>query len=337
MQAAPGHWQLERIKRRLEDGLASLLMTAPQVALLGLPPAEDLGGQLRIEGLEALLAARGIAVARRVMAGGFDAATAARLPTDATVLWLDGPGTGTGTESEGLAALARRQPRFLILMGGLTAVEAPGTALLAAGTLAQRGWRVVLTLPDCGADTPTMAAHAGAELRLLPDPAHALWGLLDHHPRAGGNGGTCILDAPPAADAPPSVPALRWPALLPAQRLRALRLAIEALRHAPPGLEAWAPVPLAIARRRALEAARRILVGHDRIEAGSLGASLFAALLGRPFRPVGPHATAIESYWRRWQALSSRHRPITPADAPQMASTARAGRTAPRRGNAQAA
>ncbi|MBX6374903.1 MAG: hypothetical protein IRZ13_11795 [Acetobacteraceae bacterium] len=335
MQATPGHWQLERIKRRLEDGLAGLLISAPRVALLGMPPAEDLGGQLRIEGLETLLAARGTAVTRRVVAGGFDATTAARLPADATVLWLDGP--GTDTETEGLAALAMLPPRSLVLMGGLTAVEAPSTALLAAGTLAQRGWRVVLTLPDCGADTPTMAAHAGAELQLLPDPAHALWGLLDHHPHAGGRGGTCVLDAPPAADATPGVPALRWPALLPAPRLHALRLAIEALRRAPSGLEAWAPVPLAIARRRALEAARRILVGHDRIEAGSLGASLFAALLGRPFRPIGPHAAAIENYWRRWRALSSRHRPTAPADVPPTASTARTGQEAPHRSNAEAA
>ncbi|GGG36903.1 hypothetical protein GCM10010964_25890 [Caldovatus sediminis] len=293
---------MERIKRRLEDGLIPLLAPAPRVVLLGLPPLGDLGGQLRAEGIESLLAAHRLGVARRVAAGGFGRAAAARLPPDAAILWLGGATPGA-VEAEGFAALADRPPRPLVFMHDPAAAVCPSPPGLAQ-RLAEHGWRPVLAQTDRAG--PSAAAFpSGVRMRLLPDPAHALWGLLDQHPRGGA--AACALDVPPDGSA---AKALCWPALLPGSRRHALRLAHEALRRAPGGLPAWASAPLGIARGRALEAARRRLVAHDEIETGSLGASLFAALLGRPFRPAGPEAGAIARYWRRWLALPA---PVAPA------------------------
>jgi hypothetical protein len=290
---------MERIKRRLEDGLIPLFAPALRVVLLGLPPVGDLGGQLRAEGIESLLAAHRLGVARRVAAGGFGRAAATRLPPGAAILWLGGAAPGA-VEAEGFAALADRPPRPLVFMHDPAAAVCPSPAGLAQ-RLAERGWRPILAQPDRTGPPPP----SGVRMRLLPDPAHALWGLLDQHPRGGR--AACALDPPP--DYPAAKP-LCWPTLLPRARLQALHLAHEALRRAPGGLPAWASAPLGVTRGRALAAARRLLVAHDEIEAGRLGASLFAALLGRPFHPVGPGAEAIARYWRRWLALPL---PVAPA------------------------
>ncbi len=109
------------------------------------------------------------------------------------------------------------------------------------------------------------ARAPGAAALPLPDPMHALWGLLAHHPP-----GTGLLHLPEVPD---------WRDMLPLlQRL--------------PGR-----MPLLPRLRRALLArAQRLVRAHAEVAAPRVAGSILAALLGRGFRPT----PATDAYWGQW-------------------------------------
>ncbi|WP_158295468.1 hypothetical protein [Crenalkalicoccus roseus] len=244
----PGLREMERLKRRL-DRVPALLGGARRVRLCGLPPPEDAEGALRLEGVAALLAAHGLAVEERPPRTG----------RAEPALWLGG-------EVGELPRLARGAPVLL-----WPPADAP-PAHVAAALGARPGARLLLAHPE--------AAPPGQEAMAMPDPAHALWGLLDHHPQGAG-----VLAV--GGDHP-------WAALLPPGRV-ALARRIARLHR---GLRLPLGRPAALARRRLLEAARRVVAAHAEVETDRPGASLFAALLGRPARLRG----AAAAYWRAWGA-----------------------------------
>lgn len=265
---APDFRQMERIKRRL-DHVVSLIAPARAVALLGLPRAADIEGQLRVEGLESLLAANGIAI---------QAGTASDdSRTRSATIWL-------GDAPEEVEARRRHPPPRLLLWPRPERV-AEACALVANWN----GPPPILCLPTRDVEA------AGGGLRadvtcMVPDPAHALWGLLDHHPRGEG-----ILELPDGG----------WDGMLPTSRLAMLRWCE---RTGSPssrrlGLRLRGP-----ARRRVLEAVRRRVVGHAAASGKHVGGSILAALLGRRFR-VAPDAdletaARIAAYWEGWKATT---------------------------------
>jgi hypothetical protein len=108
--------------------------------------------------------------------------------------------------------------------------------------------------------------HAASGKTLpLPDPMHALWGLLEHHPP-----GTGTLHLPAQPD---------WRPLLPL------------LQRLPP----WLPVPARV-RRALLARAQRLVRAHAEVAAPRPAGSILAAMLGRGFRPT----PATEAYWQQW-------------------------------------
>ena len=241
----PGHDEMERLKRRL-DRVPSLLGAAERVLLCGLPAADDVEGALRAEGVMALLSAHGLRIQESLHAGR---ATAA--------IWLGG---------DPLALRGLDMAEHILLW---PAADAPVETLDAAMALADP-FRLIL------------ASHAqvpipGLRTELLPEPAHALWGLLDHHPR-----GTGVLDLRAGRV---------WADLLPPARLSFARRVEWLPRGA--GLR----TARRLARRRLVEAARRILTAHAEVETDRVGTSVFAALLGRRIRG---HGAAVEGYWRAW-------------------------------------
>lgn len=247
---------MERLKRRL-DRVPGLLGQADRVVIAGLPDPDDVEGALRLEGLLALLAAHGLRAALappRAAAAGRTAG-----------IWLG------GQELSALACLPAQAPILL-----WPPPDAAAATLAAATELADRQRLIV----PAGMDPPFPAPR----IEPLPEPAHALWGLLDHHPRDAGG----VLDLR-------SEGGLSWRELLPPGRI-ALALRAEALRRAT-GLAA----PSHRARRRLLEGARRVLAAHAEVETDRVGASLLAALIGRPIRL---HGAAAERYWRSWCPVS---------------------------------
>jgi hypothetical protein len=134
----------------------------------------------------------------------------------------------------------------------------------------------------CATDRATLSRAAGVrglESVLLPDPGHALWGLLDHHPKRRGR-----LELPEGG----------LGTRLPQGRLAALAAA-QAL--APLG-GARALVPML--RRRLIESARRALLAGHEVATDGRGESLLAALIGRSTLPSGPGAARLAAYWRLW-------------------------------------
>jgi hypothetical protein len=237
---------MEGLKQILLARLPDLFGAPGRVVLRGLPEADDIDGLLRLEGLLVLLAAHG-----SVAASGRSTRHAG------LAIWLGGP-------ADGLRDLDLRMP--MLLWPGPTA--ATPHHRLAEATGGHR--RIVAAAPPGRGST-------GSDAETLPDPAHALWGLLDQHPRGSG-----ILD-------------LRqdraWPDLLPAGRVALARRAERLCRAT--GL-AW---PAGKARQRLLESARRMIVAHAEVATESVGGSLFAALLGRPIRAQG---ALVSDYWGRW-------------------------------------
>jgi hypothetical protein len=244
---------MEQAKQRLLE-VPALLRLGPAaparpVALHGLPEAADLEGQLRLEGLVCLLASRGIRVAQGLRAAA-------------------GPGIWLG---------AGEPPQLgapLLLWPG---ADCPADRL--AAIAARAGGDAVLCVAEAGG--LTLAQKAGARGALLPDPAHALWGLLDQQP-----GGAGCLRLPPGTG---------WGALLPASRIGALAR-LQSLT------ESGLPLAglLTLARRRLIEAARRLVVTHAEVEAERVGPGLLAALLGRGIRATGEGRCAIAAYWAEW-------------------------------------
>ncbi|MBV1798778.1 hypothetical protein [Siccirubricoccus sp. G192] len=245
---------MEQAKRRLLD-VPKLLRLDPAVrvrcvTLHGLPEAADLDGQLRLEGLLCLLASQGITVACR-----------ARVDT--------GPGIWLGTgEPPRLGSPLLLWPEADCPASRLSAIAAQATG------------DAVLCVAEAG--RLTLVRKAGIRGALLPDPAHALWGLLDQQPW-----GTGCLDLSPGT---------AWEALLPASRIRALaRLQVLAESGLPlAGL-------LTLARRRLIEAARRLVVAHAEVASERVGPSLLAALLGRGIRATGEGRSSIAAYWAQWE------------------------------------
>ena len=261
---ASDHWEMERIKRRL--GLvATLVGPARAVVLLGLPPASDIEGQMRVEGLESLLDAHGIASLPR----------GSGAEPGSTVIWLgDGP--------EELDALRRRVQPGRVLLWPRPEGAAEAHRLLA-------GWSGPPPVFCSPGGVGTAAGDAASDrIRVLPDPAHALWGLLDHHPRGEG-----LMRLPDEG----------WDGLLPPARLAMLRRCARQGRGLP--LAGLRSRLCRVARRRVLEAARRAVAAHAEVSGTRVGGSILAALLGRPFHPA-PAAGAdgvdrIGSYWAAWR------------------------------------
>jgi len=121
---------------------------------------------------------------------------------------------------------------------------------------------------------------------VLPDPAHALWGLLDHHPQ--GEGALRLPDGD-------------WDEALPPARVAMLRWCESR------GRGALGARLRRVARGRLLEAARRRVVAHAVVAGTRVGGSILAALLGRGFRVAdtadAESATRIAAYWASWRAM----------------------------------
>ena len=245
---------MEQAKQRLLE-VPKLLRLDPagrvrRVTLHGLPEAADLDGQLRLEGLVCLLASQGITVAYR-----------ARVD--------DGPGIWLGAdEPPHLASPLLLWPEADCPAGRLSAVAARAAS------------DAVLCVAEAGG--LTLAQKTGLRGVLLPDPAHALWGLLDQHPWGAGR-----LDLSPGTG---------WEALLPTSRIRPLAR-LQALT------ESGLPLAklLTLARRRLVEAARRLVVAHAEVASERVGPSLLAALLGRSIRATGGGRSTIAAYWAQWE------------------------------------
>jgi hypothetical protein len=99
----------------------------------------------------------------------------------------------------------------------------------------------------------------------LPDPMHALWGLLEHHPPGAGT-----LHLPALPD---------WRPLLPL------------LQRLPP----WMPLPARL-RRAVLSRAQRLVRAHAEVATPRPAGSILAAILGRGFLPT----PATQAYWQQW-------------------------------------
>lgn len=262
---APDCWEMERIKRRL-DRFASLIGPVRAVALIGSPSASDIEGQLRVEGLENLLAASGVALRPAAFAQG------------AAAIWLgDAP-----EELQGLLRCGGPPPDRLLVW--------PRPEQVARTSDVLNGWDgppPILCSP-IGAPGGTDGSHL--QVHALPDPAHALWGLLDHHPGGGG-----LLELPEGG----------WDDLLPASRLEMLRRSAATGRG--PRLGRFGPGLRRVARRRVLEAARQVVTTHAAVSGTRVGGSILAALLGRGFRaaPAGGRdgAERVAAYWTGWRTV----------------------------------
>lgn len=99
----------------------------------------------------------------------------------------------------------------------------------------------------------------------LPDPMHALWGLLEQQPPGQGR-----LELPAQPDWRPLLPLLG--------RIRP-----------------WMPVPGRV-RRALLARAGRLVRAHAEVAAPRVTGAILAALLGR----AALSAPAAEAYWRQW-------------------------------------
>jgi hypothetical protein len=239
--------QMERMKRELRR-IPEMLGARRSVRVCGVPAADDLEGQVRLEALVGLLEAHGLRA--RFGASGGDAA-----------VWL-----GDGAAEFGaLPALVWPRPDAEAAV--LDAVKPRG------------GDGIVLCVP--AGSRVASAGAAGFRTAAVPDVAHALWGLLDHHPQ-GGDGRVLSLDADIGG-------------LLPRSRVAALeRMQMLLTRGlAPAGL-------VAVARRRLIEAARRGLAAHAEVEAERIGPTILAALVGRGIRTRGGRGSAAAAYWKEW-------------------------------------
>ena len=117
--------------------------------------------------------------------------------------------------------------------------------------------------------TPDDAQPASAGLTVpLPDPIHALWGLLEQLPPGHG-----LLYLPRQPDWRPLLPLLPLLARLPA----------------------WLPTPPKLLRT-VLARAQRLVRAHETIVTPRPAGTVLAAVLGRGFLP----APAVDAYWRAW-------------------------------------
>ena len=253
LNADPGSeraWAMERLKRRL-DGLPALLGDCRRVRICGLPPHGEMEGSLRLAGLLSLLAATGFPA--RISESGRPAD-----PAEA-VIWLGGATEALPPRLDGGAPVL------------LWPAEAGTAALDRAAGLARPHWLLCQPFQD----TPP---RAGLRSIALPDPSHALWGLLDHHPRATEDrvldlwGERRLRAEPPPPTGGAWKGAARWVALAGLTKAQADRLR----------------------RRLLIERWRRLLVAHTAVATDSVVCSIFAALLGLA---VLPRSDAVEAYW----------------------------------------
>lgn len=238
---------MERAKRRL-DVVPALLGPGGVVGLSGLPARGDVAGALRVEGVLALLAAT-----------GREARVAEAMPRTLPRIWLGGT-------TAALAAAATDAPVLL-----WPPPEAPVDLPAEVAALAGPGWI------HCHAGP--LAPAEGPRRLLLPDPAHALWGLLDQHPRAPAGARLELLgDAPPAFAAPAAEPGWK----------RQARTAIG-------GLPAAAAARLG--RRWLVGRAQRAVLEAEAVATDRIGHAILTALLGRR---VAPRAALVRDYWAAW-------------------------------------
>jgi hypothetical protein len=286
---------MEALKRRL-NVLTSELAPAPSVALLGLPSPDELWALPSVVGLGNLLAAHRTVVCLRAATEASEAALR-HVPTDVALVWLGDAGPAARGPLRAMATreTTRAPPhRPIVLMP----LRGDAEALRGLAAAWSNGPPALLLARDAAG---LAAARRGAggtagKLRVatMPDPAHALWGLLDQHPL-----GTSTLRCLGAA---------AWRDLVPPSRRVPLERAAAWLRRS------GRPIPNAMAgallagSRRALEGARRSLTGAASVETDELGVSLLAALLGRPFevQPDGEGAEAA-AYWGFWAGASDAH------------------------------
>lgn len=246
--------QMERIKQRL-GALHGLLGPGGRVALAGGPAAADLDGQLRLEGVSSLLRSGG----RSAVSGAWPGR-----PAEAAIWLGDRPPAAPPRLAGGPWLLWPRADIGERDLAGLVRA-AGGTGLLC---VADPGWLALVE-------------RSGGRGALLPEPAHALWGLLDHHP--AGQGRLRVVGE------------AGWDGLLPADRVALLARA-EAARAA--GLPLGRATDFA--RCRLVEGARRLVAAHAEVEADRIGPGLLAALLGRGLHAAGEGRAGILGYWAEW-------------------------------------
>lgn len=241
---------MEALKRHLIEGLpirihgAHGLRRGSLVLVCGLPAPRDLDGQLRLEGVATLLAALGL---RMVLA-----------PAGASPRPIPAP-----------IALGPIEAGIWL---GAAPLRTSETARLAPGATMLR-W-----------STEEGPAAVAADGGTLPDPIHALWGLLDHHPPGAG-----ILDlrtGPGVGDG--------WTGLLTPGHVALLEHA--GRLHRATGVAG----PLHRVRARLVEAMRQVVAGGAAVRTDRLAPSLLAALLGRHVLDQGGKVSA---YWQRWDLL----------------------------------
>lgn len=236
---------MERAKRRL-DVVPALLGPGRVVGLCGLPARGDVAGALRVEGVLALLTA-----------AGREARTAEALPRALPRIWLGGA----------TPALAAAEAPVLLW----PPPEAPAPLPVGVATLARPDWIHAHAHPPAPAEGPRRL--------LLPDPAHALWGLLDQQPRApAGTRLELLGDAPPAFAAPDAEPGWK-------RRARAT------IGHLP------AAGAARLGRRWLVGRARRAVLAAEAVATDRIGHAILAALLGRR---VAPRAAPVHDYWAAW-------------------------------------
>lgn len=290
-------WLMEAMKRRLH-GLVEILGPERRVLYAGLPTGDEIPAHMVAEGAETLFAAHAVQVVGRVAFEDLDPERLRRLHGNVTIVLhgSDRLGDLSLPRERHRAALlsAVRDHRVVVLPSAL-----PGDGERAAldPTPYRRHPRLTLCVRDH--QSLGQAGALAADVRLMPDTSHALWGLLDHYPTGHG---TLAL---PDTEGPSEITGAQWAAALPAGRVGLLR------RH-----RAWmirtrflrrrmaftdpAYRALAIARRRAIEGARRAAVTHDTIESDSLHASILASLVGRGWRTGDAR---VAGYWRSWDGL----------------------------------
>jgi pyruvyl transferase EpsO len=302
LAATPG--AMERLKRRLDAAVAPALGRSRRVAYADLPLHGNLGDQLIAEGTEAFLAAHGVEVVLRMSESDFDPARLAALPRDVVLLWHGGGNMGDlwpFFERMRRRAVAACHDRRVVLLPQSVHFR-DATELARAGAEYGAHPDLVLFVRD-RRSLELARARLARDVRLAPDMAHALWGLLDWHPRGADD--TLALrrrDGERREGAPDG--GLDWGNLVPRRRMAHLlahRVLIrQAARFSPAAAGPLLYRSLALARRRALEAAARGFRCHQRIVTDRLHATILGALLGLEVEAEDNSYGKIARYWAAW-------------------------------------
>ncbi len=304
--------------RRQLDAMVALLGGRRRIALIDLPVHGNLGDQLIAEGTEALFAAHGIGVVLRMSESDLSPRRLQRLPRDVALVFHGGGNMGDVwpffEELRQDAVSHCRDHRVLLLPQSIEFTDP--AALARAGAV--YGTHPDLTL--CVRDRPSLhlaRARLAADVRLMPDMAHALWGQLGGR-RGAAEGTLRLLRRDAEATAAPRG-GQDWEDLVPTALLRLLVAHRGTLRlmhrFGPLWPRAIGYRSLAAVRRAAVERATESFLRHTDVETDRLHGSILAALLGQPFRfdDSGNRYDKLSRYWRVWGTAAT----ARPAAAPR--------------------